>query len=50
MNIVSVGQMAAIWRIAPPLTVSKDEIDRGIALIDQAVAEVLADGARVAAE
>ena len=50
MNIVSVGQMAAIWRIAPPLTVSKDEIDRGIAIIDQAVAEVLADGARVAAE
>jgi 2,2-dialkylglycine decarboxylase (pyruvate) len=50
MNIVSVGQMAAIWRIAPPLTVRKDEIDRGIAIIDQAVTEVLADGARVAAE
>jgi 2,2-dialkylglycine decarboxylase (pyruvate) len=50
MNIVSVGAMAAIWRIAPPLTVTKDEIDRGIAIIDQAITEVLAEGARAAAE
>jgi 2,2-dialkylglycine decarboxylase (pyruvate) len=50
MNIVSVGQMAAIWRIAPPLTVQKDELERGIAIIDQAITEVLAEGARAAAE
>jgi 2,2-dialkylglycine decarboxylase (pyruvate) len=50
MNIVSVGAMAAIWRIAPPLTVSKAEIDRGIAIIDQAITDVLAGGARAAAE
>jgi 2,2-dialkylglycine decarboxylase (pyruvate) len=50
MNIVSVGSMAAIWRIAPPLTVTRDEIDRGIAILDQAITEVLADGARAAAE
>jgi 2,2-dialkylglycine decarboxylase (pyruvate) len=50
MNIVSVGQMAAIWRIAPPLTVSKAEIGRGIAIIDQAITEVLAKGLRAAAE
>jgi 2,2-dialkylglycine decarboxylase (pyruvate) len=50
MNIVSVGSMAAIWRIAPPLTVTRDEIDRGIAILDQAISEVLADGARAAAE
>ena len=46
MNIVSVGAMAAIWRIAPPLTVSKKEIDRGIAILDKAITEVLADHAQ----
>jgi 2,2-dialkylglycine decarboxylase (pyruvate) len=50
MNIVSVGLMAAIWRIAPPLTVSEAEIERGIAIIDQAISEVLAEGAKAAAE
>jgi 2,2-dialkylglycine decarboxylase (pyruvate) len=50
MNIVSVGAMAAVWRIAPPLTVSRDELDRGIAILDQAIAEVLADATRAAAE
>jgi 2,2-dialkylglycine decarboxylase (pyruvate) len=50
MNIVSVGQMAAIWRIAPPLTVRKDELERGVAIIDQAITEVLADATRAAAE
>jgi 2,2-dialkylglycine decarboxylase (pyruvate) len=50
MNIVSVGLMSAIWRIAPPLTVTKDEIDRGIAILDQAIADVLAKGTRAAAE
>jgi 2,2-dialkylglycine decarboxylase (pyruvate) len=42
MNIVSIGAMAAIWRIAPPLTVSPQEIDRGIAIIDEAIDDVLA--------
>jgi len=50
MNIVSVGVMSAIWRIAPPLTVSKAEIDRGIAILDQAIGEVLAQGRSVAAQ
>jgi 2,2-dialkylglycine decarboxylase (pyruvate) len=50
MNIVSLGQMAAIWRIAPPLTVSKAEIERGITIIDQAITEVLAKETRAAAE
>jgi 2,2-dialkylglycine decarboxylase (pyruvate) len=50
MNIVSVGLMASMWRIAPPLTVSRAEIDRGIAIIDQAITEVLAEGKREAAE
>ena len=42
MNIVSVGAMAAIWRIAPPLTVTRAEIDRGLEILDQAITEVLA--------
>ena len=42
MNIVAVGNMAAVWRIAPPLTVSEAEIDRGIAMLDQAIGEVVA--------
>ncbi len=50
MNIVSVGSMAAIWRIAPPLTVTTEEIDRGIAILDQAIGEVLAGGLARAAE
>ena len=50
MNIVSVGLMASMWRIAPPLTVSRAEIDRGIAIIDQAISEVVAAGKREAAE
>jgi len=50
MNIVSVGVMASMWRIAPPLTVRSEEIDRGIAILDQAITEVLAEGRRAAAE
>lgn len=45
MNIVSVGAMAAIWRIAPPLTVSRAELDRGLAILDQAITDVLAGDA-----
>ena len=46
MNIVSVGSMAAIWRIAPPLTVTREEIERGVAILDQAIGEVAAQGAK----
>lgn len=37
MNIVWVGGMAAVWRIAPPLVISRDEIDRGLEILDQAM-------------
>lgn len=50
MNIVTLGAMAAIWRIAPPLTVSHQEIDRAIAILDQAITEVLAEGAGAVAK
>jgi 2,2-dialkylglycine decarboxylase (pyruvate) len=49
MNIVAVGKMAAVWRIAPPLTVTRAELERGVAIIDQAIGECVA-GRRVAAE
>ncbi|HWK47149.1 MAG TPA: aspartate aminotransferase family protein [Stellaceae bacterium] len=40
MNIVSVsGGMAAVWRIAPPLTVTHAEIDLGLTILDQAIRE-----------
>lgn len=39
MNIVSVGGMAAVWRIAPPLNVTRAEIDRGLEIIDRALAD-----------
>jgi len=37
MNIVAVGGMAAVWRIAPPLNVSAEEIDRGLEILDSAI-------------
>ncbi len=39
MNIVSLPAMGAVWRIAPPLTVSRQEIDSGLAILDQALKE-----------
>ena len=39
MNIVSVGGMAAVWRIAPPLIIGKADIDRGLEIIDRALTE-----------
>jgi 2,2-dialkylglycine decarboxylase (pyruvate) len=41
MNIVSVGGMASVWRVAPPLTVSPEEIDRGLAILDEAIHSVV---------
>ncbi|MSP48875.1 MAG: aspartate aminotransferase family protein [Alphaproteobacteria bacterium] len=39
MNIVSLPAMGAVWRIAPPLTVGKDEIDLGLSILDQAIGD-----------
>jgi 2,2-dialkylglycine decarboxylase (pyruvate) len=41
MNIVSVGGLASVWRIAPPLTVSVEEIDRGLEILDDAIGSVI---------
>ncbi|MEJ8574132.1 aspartate aminotransferase family protein [Microbaculum marinum] len=42
MNIVSVGGMAAVWRIAPPLTAGREEIDKGLDILDTAISDVVA--------
>ncbi len=41
MNIKRRPERGAVWRIAPPLTVTHDEIDRGIGILDQALREGL---------
>ncbi|QCP54773.1 aspartate aminotransferase family protein [Trinickia violacea] len=41
MNIRRRPERGSVWRIAPPLTVSHDEIDRGISILDQALRESL---------
>lgn len=37
MNIVNLPGMGGVFRIAPPLTVSDDEIDRGLAIMAQSI-------------
>lgn len=41
MNIRRRPERGSVWRIAPPLTVSRDEIDRGVTILDQALRESL---------
>ena len=41
MNIRRRPERGSVWRIAPPLTVSTDEIDRAITILDQALRESL---------
>ncbi|MDY6998429.1 MAG: aspartate aminotransferase family protein [Actinomycetota bacterium] len=45
MNIVQLPGMGGIFRIAPPLTAGEDEIDRALAILDEALSTV---GERVA--
>ena len=41
MNIRRRPERGSVWRIAPPLNVSNDELDRGVAMLDQALSESL---------
>lgn len=38
MNIVQLPGMGGIFRIAPPLTLSEDELDQGLTILDKALA------------
>jgi 2,2-dialkylglycine decarboxylase (pyruvate) len=40
MNVVQLPGMGAVFRIAPPLTSSEAELDLGLEILDQAIAEV----------
>ncbi|MGI9410820.1 MAG: aspartate aminotransferase family protein [Hyphomicrobiaceae bacterium] len=46
MNIRRRPERGSVWRIAPPLTVSHDEIDRAVTILDQALSESLDKVAR----
>ncbi|MDE2398603.1 MAG: aspartate aminotransferase family protein [Burkholderiales bacterium] len=46
MNIRRRPERGSVWRIAPPLTVSHDEIDRGVAILERALRESLDELAR----
>ena len=41
MNIKRRPERGAIWRVAPPLTITRDEIDRALTILDQALTESL---------
>lgn len=38
LNINQVGGPLAVWRIAPPLTITKEEVDLALEILDQALA------------
>ena len=40
MNITGLRGMGGVFRIAPPLTITDDELDLGLSILDQAIAEV----------
>ncbi len=39
MNVVQLRGMGGVFRIAPPLTVSEEELDLGLELLDQALGD-----------
>ena len=41
MNITALRGMGGVFRIAPPLTVTDDELDLGVTILDQAIADVV---------
>ena len=40
LNVNRVGGPLAVWRIAPPLTISKAEVDQSLEIMDEAFASV----------
>ena len=40
MNIVCLPGMGGVFRIAPPLTVSYDELDLGLSILDRAIGDI----------
>ena len=48
MNIVRSGKIANCFRLAPPLTVTEDEIDLAVEILDASISAVLAERAGLA--
>lgn len=40
MNITALRGMGGVFRIAPPLTITDDELDLGVSILDQAITDV----------
>jgi len=40
MNITALQGMGGVFRIAPPLTITDDEPDLGLSILDQAITDV----------
>lgn len=40
LNINQVGGPHSVWRLAPPLTISKEELDQAISIMDQVLSEI----------
>ncbi|HEX6657456.1 MAG TPA: aminotransferase class III-fold pyridoxal phosphate-dependent enzyme, partial [Ilumatobacter sp.] len=40
MNITALRGMGGVFRIAPPLIITDDELDLGLSMLDQAIADV----------
>ena len=41
MNIRRRPERGSVWRIAPPLTIAKEEIDQGVDILERALRESL---------
>ncbi|HDL85202.1 MAG TPA: aminotransferase class III-fold pyridoxal phosphate-dependent enzyme, partial [Candidatus Acetothermia bacterium] len=41
MNIKRRPERGAVWRIAPPLTIAREELDRGVEILDRALRDGL---------
>ena len=41
MNIRRRPERGSVWRIAPPLTVTREEIDEALAILDRALGDSL---------
>jgi 2,2-dialkylglycine decarboxylase (pyruvate) len=38
MNLANLPSLSSVFRIAPPLTITRDELETGLAILDEAIA------------
>ena len=38
MNLANLPSLPSVFRIAPPLTITRDELETGLAILDEAIA------------